>query len=98
MMAAVDFGHHELVRWLLGRGATRTPAPTPSRGRRRSIRRPGTAIWRWPAFWSRPAPIRGARDGQYDNTPLGWAETAVAVTNNPRCAEVAWLKTVPGAG
>lgn len=30
-----------------------------------------------------------ARDEQYDATPLGWAETAIIVANNPKCAEVA---------
>jgi len=30
-----------------------------------------------------------ARDQQYDGVPLGWAETAIEVTNNARCAEVA---------
>ena len=30
-----------------------------------------------------------ARDEQYDGTPLGWAETSIEVTNNPKCAEVA---------
>jgi hypothetical protein len=40
-----------------------------------------------------------ARDGQYDNTPLGWAETSATVTNNPRCGTVAaWLRTLPGSG
>jgi len=29
-----------------------------------------------------------ARDREHDNSPLGWAETAIEVTNNPRCAEV----------
>ncbi|HST35805.1 MAG TPA: ankyrin repeat domain-containing protein, partial [Allosphingosinicella sp.] len=33
-----------------------------------------------------------ARDGEHDATPRGWAETAIAVTNNPDCAGVAaWL-------
>jgi len=30
-----------------------------------------------------------ARDEQRDNTPLGWAETALETTRNPSCAEVA---------
>jgi hypothetical protein len=30
-----------------------------------------------------------ARDHKYDATPLGWAETSLGVTKNPRCAEVA---------
>jgi ankyrin repeat protein len=29
-----------------------------------------------------------ARDLQYDATPLGWAETAIEVTNNLKCADV----------
>lgn len=31
---------------------------------------------------------RTARDQEHDSTPLGWAETAVKVTNNPACAAV----------
>ena len=35
-----------------------------------------------------------ARDREHDNTALGWAETALGITNNPRCAEVAaYLRT-----
>ena len=30
-----------------------------------------------------------ARDRQYDGTPLGWAETAREITNNPACDDVA---------
>jgi len=31
----------------------------------------------------------GALDAVHHAEPAGWAETAVEVTNNPRCAEVA---------
>ena len=35
-------------------------------------------------------------DEQYHATPLGWAETALGVTNNPKCAEVAeYLRRYP---
>jgi hypothetical protein len=29
-----------------------------------------------------------ARDEEHDGTPLGWAEVAIDVTNNPKCREV----------
>ena len=38
-----------------------------------------------------------ARDGEHDNTPLGWAETAAAITNNAACMDVAaWLRAQGG--
>jgi hypothetical protein len=30
-----------------------------------------------------------ARDPEHDNTPAGWAEVAIDVTNNPDCKDVA---------
>ena len=33
-----------------------------------------------------------ARDSEHKETPRGWAETSVTVTNNPACMDVAaWL-------
>jgi hypothetical protein len=41
---------------------------------------------------------RSIRDDQYDASPLGWADTAIEVSNNPRCADVvAYLKAGDGA-
>jgi hypothetical protein len=29
-----------------------------------------------------------ARDAEHDNTPAGWAQAAITVSNNPRCKDV----------
>ena len=47
MMGAVDFGHHELVEWLMAHGGNVNARASASRATRRCIRPRGTAIWRW---------------------------------------------------
>lgn len=89
MMAAVDFGHHDLARWLLERGGN--PRARSEAGSRH------TALHS--AAWNGDLPMvellleagadPTARDEQYDATPRGWAETSIEVTNNPACAAVA---------
>ncbi len=89
MMAAVDFGHHELARWLLSQGAN-VNARANWGGR-------GTALHS--AAWNGDlAMVKllvaagadiGARDAEYDNTPAGFAKVAITVSNNPRCKDVA---------
>lgn len=86
--AAVDFGHQELVRWLLSLGCDVNES-----GGGRSGETPlHSAAWNGDLAMVRLLVEAGAdvqaRDREHDNTPLGWAETAIAVTNNPRCAEV----------
>jgi hypothetical protein len=89
LMGAVDFGHHDLVRWLLAHGAD--PNARSAVGSR------GTALhsaaWEGDLDMARLLVTAGAdaraRDAEHDNTPAGWARVAVDVTNNPRCAEVA---------
>jgi ankyrin repeat protein len=88
LMGAVDFSHHDLVRWLLAHGAdvnTRTEAQahqTPLHA----------AAWNGDLAMVTLLVEAGAdvdaRDAQYDATPRGWAETAIEVTNNQRCAGV----------
>lgn len=87
--AAVDFGHHDLVRWLIELGSDvngRAGGPaneTPLH----------SAAWNGDLDMVRLLVESGAdlsaRDDEHNNTPLGWAEVAVQVTNNRRCAEVA---------
>lgn len=89
IMAAVDFDHRELVRWLLDRGANVNA--------RSVIGSQGTALHS-AAFEGNlevvkllvaaGADIR-ALDHEYQNTPEGWARAAIEITNNPQCAEVA---------
>jgi ankyrin repeat protein len=87
--AAVDFGHHALVLWLLERGCD-----VNGRSGGRADETPlHSAAWNGDLEMTRLLVEAGAdvnaRDRQYVNTPLGWAETAIEVTNNPRCADVA---------
>lgn len=89
MMGAVDFGHHALVEWLLARGGNAN-ARAEAQSRQTALH---SAAWNGDLEMVRLLLAAGAdpaaRDGQYDATPLGWAETSVVVSNNPRCAEVA---------
>ena len=92
MMAAVDFGHHALARWLLDRGADAN-ARANAQSRQTALH---SAAWNGDLEMAHLLVEAGAdmraRDGQYDNIPEGWAETAATVTNNPKCLEVAaWL-------
>jgi ankyrin repeat protein len=88
MMGAVDFRHHTLVEWLLERGAN-VNARSDADSRHTALHS---------AAWNGDLPMvrllveagadRTARDQQYNATPQGWAETAIEVSNNPKCAEV----------
>ena len=89
LVSAAEFGHLDLVRWLLARGAS--PSARSSRGSR------GTALHG--AAWEgnlelakllveAGADVR-ALDREHHGTPAQFARVAVDVTNNPRCAEVA---------
>jgi len=89
MMGAVDFGHHDLVRWLLAHGANVNA--------RASIGSRGTALhsaaWNGDLEMTKLLVAAGAdveaRDEEHDNTPAGWAEVAITVSNNPNCRDVA---------
>jgi ankyrin repeat protein len=91
MMGAVDFGHHALVQWLLAHGGNPN-ARADAQSRHTALH---SAAWNGNLEMTRLLLAAGAdptaRDAQYDATPLGWAETSLVVTNNPRCAEVAAL-------
>jgi hypothetical protein len=88
LMAAVDFGHHELVLWLLDRGAS--PNSRANWGSK------GTALhsaaWNGDLAMVKLLVAAGAdinaRDEEHKNTPAGFAEVAITVSNNPRCNDV----------
>jgi ankyrin repeat protein len=88
MMAAVDFGHHELVRWLLSQGANvNAKAAWGSQGTALH-----SAAWNGDLEMVKLLVATGAdvsaRDAEHDNTPAGWAQVAITVSNNPKCKDV----------
>jgi len=89
LLGAVDSGHHELVDWLLARGASANARAGPPS--RHTVLH--AAAWNGDLAMARLLVASGAapeiRDDQYDATPQGWAETSIEVTGNARCAEVA---------
>jgi ankyrin repeat protein len=89
MMAAVDFGHRGLVSWLLERGGN-VNARSDWGSRQTALH---SAAWNGDLdmvkLLAAAGADRAARDAEHDNTPEGWAQVAIGVTNNPRCAEVA---------
>ena len=88
MMAAVDFSHHALVSWLLERGAN-VNARAEWGSRHTALH---SAAWngdlKMVTLLVDAGADRTTRDEEHDGTPLGWAETAITVTNNPGCKEV----------
>jgi hypothetical protein len=88
MMAAVDFGHHELVRWLLSLGANvNARAAWGSQGTALH-----SAAWNGDLEMVKLLVAAGAditaRDLEHANTPAGFAQVAITVSNNPKCKEV----------
>ena len=97
LMAAVEARHHDLVRWLLSMGANAN-ARDAARSRQSALH---NAAWNGDLDMAQLLVEHGAdllaRDAEHDATPRGWAETAVTVTNNPACMEVAaWLAAQGG--
>jgi hypothetical protein len=88
VMGAVDFGHVDLVEWLLARGANVNARAT-AKSRHTALH---SAAWNGDLPMVRLLVAAGAdlsaRDEEHDGTALGWAEVAIDVTNNPRCREV----------
>jgi ankyrin repeat protein len=89
ILAAVDFGHHELTQWLLARGANPNA--------RSRIGSEGTALhsaaWEGDLEMAKLLVAAGADvhaiDREHQGTPEGWARVSIEVTNNPQCAVVA---------
>jgi ankyrin repeat protein len=89
MMGAVDFGHHDLVQWLLSQGAN-VNARTDWGSRHTALH---SAAWNGDLRMVKLLIEAGAnitaRDPEHNNTPAGWAKVAIDVKNNPDCKEVA---------
>lgn len=92
LMGAVDFGRHDLARWLLEKGADPN-ARAAAQSRHTALH---SAAWNGDLEMVRLLVAAGADpaalDEEHHGTPQGWAEVSTTVTNNPKCAEVAaWL-------
>ena len=89
MMCAVEFRHHDLVQWLLQHGGNAN-ARDDARSKPTALH---SAAWNGDLRMAQMLVAAGANpaahDEQYDATPAGFAETALEITNNPKCAEVA---------
>jgi ankyrin repeat protein len=97
LLAAVEARRHDLVRWLLSMGAS-ADARAGDRSRQSALH---NAAWNGDLEMVKLLVEHGAdlhvRDAEHEATPRGWAETAVTVTNNPACMEVAaWLRAQGG--
>lgn len=97
LMAAVEHRRHALVRWLLGQGANAN-ARSAGRSWQTALH---SAAWNGDLDMVKLLAEHGAdlhaRDGEHDNTPLGWARTAAGITNTPACMDVAaWLQAQGG--
>lgn len=88
ILAAVESGRHALVSWLLDHGAN-VNARAADRSRQTLLH---AAAWQGDMGMVELLRARGADpnalDDEHRATPRDWAETAVTVTNNPRCADV----------
>jgi hypothetical protein len=88
VMAAVEAGHHDLVRWLLDRGAS--PNARSSAASRHTAAH--EAAWngdlRMVAILAGRGADIGARDDKHHETPRGWARLSFSVSRKPECKAV----------
>ena len=88
LKAAVDFGHADIVRWMLSNGANPN-ARSPAGSRETALH---SAAWNGDLAMVRMLVEAGADaallDEEHVNTPLGWSEVSRTVTNNPDCDRV----------
>lgn len=96
---AVDFRHHALVEWLIEKGAD----PNARAGGQADQTLLHSAAWNGDLRMVKLLIGQGADrkliDRQYGGTPLGWAQTSIEVTANPRChAVVEYLESLDGTG
>jgi ankyrin repeat protein len=92
MLSAVESRNVDLVRWLLAQGGNAN-ARRIDKSRQSALHE---AAWNGDLDMVKLLVEAGAdrhfRDGEHDAPPWSWAGTAVTITNNPACADVAaWL-------
>ena len=92
MMGAVDFGHIDLVRWLIGQGAN-VNARAEAQSHHTALH---SAAWEGNLEMAKLLVGAGADinalDRQYEGTLVGWADTSITISNNPGCPAVRdWL-------
>jgi ankyrin repeat protein len=97
LMAAIESGDRALVDWLLGKGASPN-ARSADESRHSALH---AAAWAGDLRMVKRLVAADAdlhtRDSEHHETPRGWAEAAINITNNPDCAEVAaWLAAQGG--
>jgi hypothetical protein len=97
LLAAVESGNHDLVRWLLSMGGNANARAT-DQSRQTALH---NAAWRGDFDMARLLVETGAdlqsRDDEHNATPRGWAETSARITGNPHCMDVAaWLERQGG--
>ena len=89
LIAAVDFGHVGLAEWLLDNGAE-VNARQSHASRATALH---SAAWNGDLvmvkYLLRYGADLDAVDEEHETTPLIWAQTALTVTNNPNCGDVA---------
>ena len=86
---AVGFGHHDLVEWLLAKGANVNAGSNPGDGWTALH----SAAWEGDLRMAKLLVAAGAdlnvRDNGHNSTPARCARAALAATNNPACRQVA---------
>jgi ankyrin repeat protein len=97
LLAAVESGNHDLVRWLLSMGGNANARAT-DQSRQTALH---NAAWRGDFDMARLLVETGAdlqsRDDEHNATPRGWAETSARITGTPHCMDVAaWLERQGG--
>lgn len=88
MMGAVDFQHHDLVRFLLARGGN-VNARAVAQSRHTALH---SAAWNGDLEMAKLLLDAGAdinaRDEEHDGTPRGWSEVSIRIFGNAKCKAV----------
>jgi ankyrin repeat protein len=88
MMGAVDFQHHDLVRYLLSKGGNAN-ARAVAQSRHTALH---SAAWNGDLEMAKLLLDAGAdinaRDAEHDGTPRGWAEVSIRISGNAKCKAV----------